>query len=125
MRSFKGEPLKVTFSHHGNVTVARAKICWNNIPELLQPRFEYMFTPNGALPMSLSTKTICRELDTYDEVKGEKIARKKLIKRFMSMIRQAAEAEIAWHNNEITKIMQVKTFVTTCHDSIVKYLGEQ
>ena len=123
MKGFKGKPLEVTFNHHGTVTVARATITWENVPSEIRPTFEYMFMQGDQI--NICSRTICKDTDTFDTAKGERIARKKLIKKFMSMVNQAAEQDIKYYNMKINEVMRIQSFAAQCHDSIVKYLGEQ
>lgn len=131
----KGEPLEVKFTHveNGTVkkTIARCTIKDSNVPLAVYHEFFELFEPEMNKVVSyypsvrLYAKTTCAPDDTYDPVIGEKIARKKIMKKFMSMVRQAANKKIADLNKQLAKCKELKEFAAKSEIKIIDYLREQ
>ena len=56
---------------------------------------------------------------------GEKIARKKVMKRFMSMIRQAADAERKDLISVADECFDIAVFADDCRNRIIDYIRNQ
>lgn len=131
----KGEPLEVKFTHveNGSVkkTIARCTIKDSNVPLAVYHEFFELFEPEMNKIVSyypsvrLYAETTCDPDDTYDPVIGEKIARKKIMKKFMSMVRQAADKKIADLNKQLTKCAELKEFAAKSEIKIIHYLRDQ
>ena len=134
----KGEPLEVKFTHVNNEymqkTIARATVYDYNVPSIIVSEFSELFTkfdpkwdPNffefGSI-VKLYAETICKE-DVYDPVVGERVARKKLMRHFMSMLQQATIKRIKMLESEKKDCENLKNFAEECEKSIVEYLKEQ
>ena len=138
MKNFKGKPLEFTFRHIDNddfhKTIATAKVTEINIPEILRVRFFNMFgfdpysyfTEGFTTPtLSISCQTVCKSGDAFDPEIGEKIARKKVMKRFMSMIRQVADAERKDLISVADECFDIAVFADDCRNRIIDYIRNQ
>jgi hypothetical protein len=131
MKIDKGLPLDVTFTHINNdgikKTIARATITCNNVPEIILNRFLNMFcnTVYPEVRVKICAETICKDTDTYDERKGEIIARKKLMKKFMSMIKQASKEQLNYYSNKELECIQLYNFAGRCKNDIIEFLKKE
>jgi hypothetical protein len=131
----KGEPLQVRFTHVNNEfvqkTIARATIYDYNVPTIVAPEFFEMFAkwnPDAfdlGCDVKLYAETVCKDSDDYDPVVGERVARKKLMKHFMSMLHQAAMKRIRNLESQKQECDDLAKFAEECEQSIIKYLKEQ
>ena len=130
----KGEPLQVKFTHVNNdsvkKTIARCKVRSENVPYLVYNEFFDLFQDKSKnfewdCYASLYAETTCKDSDKYDPAIGEKIARKKIMKKFMSMIRKAADYKLKEKIKEENEIFDLLSFAMRCENDIVKYLREQ
>lgn len=134
MKQTKGEPLRVQFTHveNDNVkkTIARCKVKPENVPYIVYNEFFDLFeNKTGAFEwdsyVSIYAETVCKDGDSYDPKIGEKIARKKIMKKFMSMLQQAAKVKGKRLLNEAEEVLDFRKFAKDCEIDIIKYLRNQ
>ena len=135
----KGVPLYVTYKHIDYVndktgeevhrTVARSIVDYYNLPKIIATTFMDMFANTtdmfGDRAVELVAETSCKGGDTYDEVTGEKIARKKIMKKYMSLVSQASAKKIADNNKEIELLNDLEHSAVRCESDIIDYLRKQ
>lgn len=135
----KGEPLYVTYKHIDYVndktgeevhkTVARSIVDYYNLPKIIATTFMDMFANTtdmfGDRAVELVAETYCKCGDTYDKVTGEKIARKKIMKKYMSFVSQASAKKIADNNKEIELLNDLEHSAVRCESDIIDYLRKQ
>lgn len=135
----KGVPLFVTYKHIDYVndktgeevhrTVARSIVDYYNLPKIIATTFMDMFANTsdmfGDRAVELVAETACKGGDTYDEVTGEKIARKKIMKKYMSLVSQASAKKIADNNKEIELLNDLEHSAVRCESDIIDYLRKQ
>ena len=125
----KGEPISVRFSHVCNdsmkKTIARANITEYNVPYNIRSKFLEMFVKNEyTYEVPIYAETICKD-ETYDPEIGERIARKKLMRHFMSMMNQAAKATMKELQEQENDLYDVIGYTQDCEDRIVEWLKKQ
>lgn len=135
----KGAPLYVTYKHIDYVndktgeevhkTVARSIVDYYNLPKIIATTFMDMFANTtdmfGDRAVELVSETYCKGGDTYDKVTGEKIARKKIMKKYMSFVSQASAKKIADNNKEIELLNDLEHSAVRCESDIIDYLRKQ
>lgn len=131
----KGTPLKVEFTHidytkDGEVfhkTIAKCHVGWMNVPEIICGTYFAMFSKNDiyANDVFLHAETVCKSGDTFDPVKGEKIARKKIMKKFMSQVRQASYKRIESVSSELFDLEELYDQSETSMIKIIEYLRKE
>ena len=125
MKKFKGDPLNITFKHYGDITVAQAKIDYDNVPEIIMYEFGSLFLSGYRGTYIITAKTICKNGDTYNKDMGERIARKKLMKRFMSMVKQAVKLRMKQLDTIAHELDILYNFADGSINSIKSYLEDQ
>lgn len=125
MKKFKGDPLDITFKHYGDITVAQAKICYDNVPEIIAYEFGDLFLNRHKGIYIITSKTICKNGDAYNKDMGERIARKKLMKRFMSMVKQAVKLRMRQLDTLTQELDVLYNFADGSINSIKSYLEDQ
>lgn len=125
MKKFKGDPLNITFKHYGDITVAQAKIDYDNVPEIVMYEFGSLFLSGYKGTYIITAKTICKNGDVYNKDMGERIARKKLMKRFMSMIKQAVQLRMKQLDTITNELDILYNFADGSINSIKSYLEDQ
>lgn len=135
----KGVPLYVTYKHIDYVndktgeevhkTVARSIVDYYNLPKIIASTFMDMFANTadmfGDRAVELVAETYCKGGDTYDKATGEKIARKKIMKKYMSLVSQASAKKIAYNNKEIEILNDLEHSAVRCESDIIDYLRKQ
>lgn len=135
----KGVPLFVTYKHIDYVndktgeevhrTVARSIVDYYNLPKIIATTFMDMFANTtdmfGDRAVELVAETYCKGGDTYNETTGEKIARKKIMKKYMSLVSQASAKKIADNNKEIELLNDLEHSAVRCESDIIDYLRKQ
>ena len=125
MKKFKGDPLNITFKHYGDITVAQAKIDYDNVPEIIMYEFGSLFLSGYKGTYIITSKTICKNGDVYNKDMGERIARKKLMKRFMSMVKQAVKLRMRQLDTIAHELDILYNFADGSINSIKSYLEDQ
>ena len=125
MKKFKGDPLNITFKHYGDITVAQAKIDYDNVPEIVMYEFGSLFLSGYKGTYIITAKTICKNGDVYNKDMGERIARKKLMKRFMSMVKQAVKLRMKQLDTIAHELDILYNFADGSINSIRSYLEDQ
>lgn len=135
----KGAPLYVTYKHIDYVndktgeevhkTVAHCIVDYYNLPKIIASTFMDMFSSTfdifGDRVVELVAETYCKGGDTYDKATGEKIARKKIMKKYMSLVSQASVKKIADNNKEIELLNDLEHSAVRCESDIIDYLRKQ
>lgn len=118
-KKFDCAPLCVEFEHieneHIKKTIARAVIDESNIPDCLR----YSTKLEG---MRISASTFCKDGDVYDPSFGERIARKKLVRKFMRLLGEAAREHFKMLHEHLDALEAVYKHCDDVSDSILKYL---
>lgn len=133
MKNFKGAPLRVTFTHiendHVKKTIAKCVIDYSNVPIEVYDTFFEMFNDDSCKCCSPSVtiyaETVCKDGDLYDTAIGERIARKKIMKKFMSMLKQASECVMKDLYRQADTVCDIRTFASDCEDRIIEWLKKQ
>lgn len=125
MSKFEAKSLSVSFEHinndHVKKTIARAVIERENIPEPLRwSDFSYEIVGT-----KISAYTVCRDGDIYDDAVGERIARKKLMKRFMTYLIGISRKQLNDSFDEFQLYADLTGRLTEIRDDISEYLKEQ
>lgn len=131
----KGNPLEVKFSHieyekDGKKfykTIARCEVGWSNVPELIYGTYFDMFGKVGYMGdvVNLYAETVCKPEDTFDPKKGERIARKKIMKKFMSQVRQASEKRLETLCREWNELEEMYQDASKSINKILAYLQSE
>lgn len=132
MKNFKGSPLRVDFTHiendHIKKTIAKCIITEFNVPCEISDRFFRMFSGSSCkcIPsVTIYAETVCKDGDSYDATIGERIARKKIMKKFMSMLRQSSQSVVKDLYRQIDTVDDIGAFASDCEDRIVEWLEKQ
>ena len=123
----KGTPLNIKF-YHGETkngrkkTVARCRVYMENIPDSLVMRgyFDKWYV-NSHL-VDLCAETICKDNDVYSEEKGERIARKKIVRQFLKYIESVLLERAHEIEDERNDLCDFIDFLEDTQDSISEYL---
>ncbi len=131
----KGTPLNVKFTHvdytkEGEVfhkTIAKCHVDCMNVPEIICGTYFSMFSKDDICgdDVFLYAETVCKSGDTFDPVKGEKIARKKIMKKFMSQVRQASEKRLETLCREWNELEEMYQDASKSIDKILAYLQSE
>jgi hypothetical protein len=134
----KGCPLRCEFNHveyvDGNGTTvhktyAKCFVDAWNVPDLIYSTFFSMFANEmskyGDRVVTLYSSTVCKNGDTYDPKTGERIARKKIMKQYMSMVRQAAIKQLEINVIENATLADLADGADNCRNKIIEYLENQ
>lgn len=137
MNKFKGDPLNISFQHivytdkNGDPvykTVARCNVDGNNIPYQVFDKFFEMFANDKCFTcytVSLYAETVCKGNDEPDFKKGERVARKKIMKKYMSMVNQATIATYNELFERCLELRELEAFTQKCRCDIVNFLKKQ
>jgi hypothetical protein len=79
----------------------------------------------GDRVVTLYSSTVCKNGDTYDPKTGERIARKKIMKQYMSMVRQAAIKQLEINVIENATLADLADGADNCRNKIIEYLENQ
>ena len=142
----KGYPLEVEYKHIDYVnsktgelchkTVAKCGVEMCNIPDIIVTEFEDLFASARHSYYSddfdtwrnickIYAETTCKDGDEYDPKIGERIARKKIMKRFMSMVRQASDKKATELSRQLNDVTDLASAADKCRDSIIEFLQNQ
>lgn len=134
MKNFKGAPLRVTFTHiendHVKKTIAKCVIDYSNVPIEVYDTFFEMFSDDNCKcycspSVTIYAETVCKDGDSYDTAIGERIARKKIMKKFMSMLKQASQSVVKDLYKQIDAVDDIGAFASDCEDRIIEWLEKQ
>ena len=134
----KGDPLKVNYKHidytnskTGEVchkTIASCTVLTYNVPIQIVDAFCSLFEKESdgySEICKIYAETVCKGGDSYDPKVGERIARKKIMKRFMSMVRQASDKTVKNLQNDIEDVKSLSVASAKCRDDIIEFLQNQ
>ena len=121
---FKGEPLEITYGHYDNddihITYGKCDLTYSNFPEVLG--YSNIDLPWGMLTKTIKEKTYCKHNDNFDPAVGEKVVRKKIMKHYMSLVRQLCDIYTKESNKKLEEISNIRKEVDKCNKSIIEYL---
>ena len=134
----KGFPLFVTFRHvdytnekTGEIfhkTIAKSVVDPQNVPCVICDKFFEMFANdkvNVCWESTIYAETVCKSSDTNNPEIGERIARKKIMKKYMSMVKQAAKAQAREYLNQASDLIFLSNDAERCQKEIIDYLKNQ
>lgn len=134
----KGFPLYVTFRHVDYVnektgdkfhkTIAKTTIDPQNVPYLICDKFFEMFANdkvNVCYESTIYAETICKISDNNNPEIGERVARKKIMKKYMSMVRQAAKEQKKDYQKLVCDLTCLAEDAARCKKEIIDYLKKQ
>ena len=125
----KGTPLNIKF-YHGETkdgrkkTVARCRVHMDNIPNTLIMRgyFDRKCVCWNEPLVDLCAETICKDNDVYDVEKGDRIARKKIVRQFLKYIESVLLERAHEIEDERNDLCDFIDFLEDTQDSISEYL---
>ena len=121
---FKGDPLEITYGHYDNdkihITYGTCKLSYNNFPDEL--RYSNIDLPWAMFTNTIKVKTYCKHDDSYDPVIGERVVRKKIMKNYMSIVRQLCDYYAKEASRKLDEVKTIRNDVDRCNKSIIEYL---
>lgn len=122
---FKGEPLEITYGHYDNgdthITYGKCELKFANFPEPIKS-VAYSYLMLDEYLTTIKEKTYCKHSDDFDSSIGERVVRKKIMKRYMSIVRQLCDNAIKEINKDIDDFVNLRTEADKCNKSIIEYL---
>ena len=122
---FDTQQLDIQFKHieneHIQKTIAYATIPWNGFPTIIFDEAFELFEkecPNGRI----SACTVCKSGDTYDKAIGEKIARKKLIRKYFRIVERATAIALKKRWSDIVELNKLSAYATDMQIDISQYI---